>query len=118
LFLLIPPLFAWGVAFPLTPPPKNLFAGLLAAAAVAALAHASGRLAAAGQELEVLPESFAAAARSRLATGWEFGTLPLPGHFAAPQALAVLFLVSWALRGRVLPVRSSAGGALIHRPES
>ena len=104
LCLLIPLLFAWGVAFPLTPPQKDLFAVLLAVAALVALAQASGRLAVAGQGLEVLPESFAASARARLATGRAFGTLPLPGHFAALQALAVPFLASWALRRRVLPL--------------
>jgi hypothetical protein len=46
-----------------------------------------------------------------------FGTLPLPGRFAALQTLTMPFLVSLASRGRVLPVRSSAGGAVNRRAE-
>jgi len=104
LFLLAPLLFAWGVAFPLSQGQRHVFAVLVAAASLVALAQASGKLAAAGQGLQVLPESLATTATARLATGRAFGTLPLPGHFAALQALAVPFLVSWALRRRVLPV--------------
>lgn len=49
--------------------------------------------------LHALPESLRDVAQARLNTGRAFGTLPLPGHFAALQAFAAPFLVSWTLQG-------------------
>jgi hypothetical protein len=81
---------------------QQAFLGLLiASTAPVALAQGLGGLASAAGALETLPESLWAPALARLATGRAFGTLPLPGHFAALQALAVPLLRAWwqQLRG-------------------
>ncbi len=71
-----------------------------AGTAVVALAQAAGGLAAAQEAVVSLPPSLREVGAARLATGRAFGTLPIPGHFAALQAMAAPFLVAWLVGER------------------
>lgn len=80
----------------------RFFAGAVALASAVALSQVFGGLEAAAGAVELLPPSLKELGTARLATGRAFGTLPIPGHFAALQAMAVPFLVSWSERSRGL----------------
>jgi len=66
-----------------------------AAASLVALAQALGGLQAAGDAVALLPPALREVGAARLATGRAFGTLPIPGHFAALQALLAPLLIAW-----------------------
>lgn len=99
--------FCWGLAFPEGESGRRFLASTVALAGFVALFQAIfGRIPTA-ESLAVLPEGTQATALARLATGRAFGTLPLPGQFAALQALVVPILAFWLsqVRGgrRLLP---------------
>lgn len=121
--------FSWALAFPEGEGGRRFFAATGASSGVVALFQATFAAPPTAESLAVLPEGSGPTAMARLATGRAFGTLPLPGHFAALQALVVPFLASWLreVRGwhRLLPgsllvmsfmatlaTRSLAGSAL------
>lgn len=77
------------------------FLGAAAAStSVVALAQLSGGLQAASEAVVLLPPAVREIGVARLATGRAFGTLPIPGHFAALQAFAAPFLISWLKNAR------------------
>lgn len=73
----------------------RFLAGTAAATSVVALAQVLGGLEAARDAVVLLPPAVREVGAARLATGRAFGTLAIPGQFAALQAFAVPFLLSW-----------------------
>lgn len=70
-------------------------AAVAASTSVVALAQVLGGLQAAGEAVGLLPPALREVGAARLATGRAFGTVAIPGHFAALQAMVVPFLISW-----------------------
>lgn len=83
----------------------------IAATALVAIWQATGGLAAAGLDLEILPPATREAAAARIDVGRSFGTAALPGHFAALLLLATPPLLA-ALGSGPLWRRGVAAAAL------
>lgn len=108
LWLLALVAFAFGLSYPLSQAQQRLLACLAVSTVPLALAQALGGLSQAREEVGLLPQAWAPQALARLATSRAFGTLALPGHFAALQAMMVPLFLSWHAQvhgwRRLLPV--------------
>ncbi len=95
LWLLALVVFAFGLSYPLSLVQQRVLACVAVSTVPWALAQASGGLSQASEEVGLLPQAWAPQALARLATGRAFGTLALPGHFAALQAMVVPLFLAW-----------------------
>lgn len=79
-----------------------------AGTSLVALAQVFGGLQTASNAVALLPPALRELGAARLATGRAFGTLPIPGHFAALQAFLAPFLLAWLVQTqgwrRLLPL--------------
>lgn len=114
--------WTWGGSLRPGVPFWRFAAALAAAASAVALAQACGGLKAAARAVDLLPPALREVGAARLATSRAFGTLPIPGHFAALQAMTVPFLLFWLAespgRRRWVPVgllALSLAGCLVTR---
>lgn len=87
--------WTWGASQRLGEGFWRFAAAAAASTSVVALAQVLGGLQAAGEAVVLLPAAVREVGAARLATGRAFGTLAIPGHFAALQALVAPLLFSW-----------------------